>query len=71
MREPRRMRRFVADDGTEYDEIPCGLIRQRLDHGDPRPIPRPETRAAVEKRVGGLREMTATELTLERGWAKR
>jgi hypothetical protein len=71
MPEPRRMRRFVADDGTEYDEIPAGLIRLRLEHGDPRPIPKPQPRAEVEQQVGELREMTAVELTIEKGWARR
>ena len=65
------MRRFVADCGAEYDEIPCGLIRLRLEHGDPRPIPRPQTLSEVEREVGALREMTEAELKVEKGWARR
>ena len=71
MREPRRMRRFEASNGAQYDEIPCGLLRLRLEHGDPRPIPRPQTMSAVVCEIEKLREMTTTELTMKKRWARR
>lgn len=71
MAEPRRMRRFVADCGTEFDETPSGLLRRRLPHGDPSPIPKPQLLADIEQAFGVLREMSLTELKTEKGWARR
>lgn len=71
MPEPRRMRRFVANCGAEFDETTTGLLRRRLLRSDKSPIPTPQTRAVVEAAYGELREMTETELTIEKGWARR
>jgi hypothetical protein len=71
MREPRRLRRYIADCGTEFDETIDGLLRRRLLRTDKSRIPAPQRRADVEAQYGELREMTAVELTIEKGWARR
>jgi hypothetical protein len=65
------MRRYVAACGIEFDELPCGLLRRRLAHGDPSPIPRPQYLADVKAAYGELREMTQNELAIEKGFARR
>jgi hypothetical protein len=71
VREPRRLRRYIADDGTEFDETIDGLLRRRLLRSDKSRIPTPQRQADVEAAYGELREMTGAELTFEKGWAKR
>jgi hypothetical protein len=56
------MRRFRDSDGVEYDEIPDGNLRRRLKADDPSPIPEPQTRKAIERRMGPLREVDAAVL---------
>lgn len=71
MAEPRRLRRFVAECGTQFDETVDGYLRRLLLRSDKSRIPAPETRAAVEATYGPLREMTRREANTEKGWARR
>jgi hypothetical protein len=71
MREPRRLRRYVAGDGTEFDESIDGLLRRRLLRSDKSRIPTPQRRADVAAEYGELREMSPVEATITRGWARR
>jgi hypothetical protein len=71
VREPRRLRRYVASCGTEFDETVDGFLRRRLLRSDKSRIPTPQRRADVEAVYGQLREMTKKEANVERGWARR
>jgi hypothetical protein len=52
------MRRYRDREGIKYDELPCGLLRRRIPHRDPSPLPAPEYRAEIEARVGRLAEIS-------------
>jgi hypothetical protein len=71
MGEARRLRRYIAACGTEFDETLDGRLRRRLKRSDKSPIPAPQDRAVVTAAYGELREMTQTEMTIEKGWARR
>ena len=58
----RRMRRFRDPDGREYDEIPDGRLRRRLQADDPSPLPAPQYRSEIEHKAGPLEEIKPAAL---------
>lgn len=72
MAEVRRMRRFRDSNGIEYDEVLDGKLRRRLKTGDKSPIPRPQTRKAIEAKKGPLKEIDPEALAkAPTAWRRR